>query len=258
MAVLADERDFAAMRRYRSFGFDDHATYLRQVDGLLRALAAQGTHTNVTLFDPTDYEDYCTGLRLDPDTPASRTRYTADVASAGARLVYDGRPLTRLLPDLVHEAEQQATWEYAAALLARTGADNGRTAFSHASRLLRTLVEAAGPGTHHFVCSVPLPDTTLTAALHTTRDHDRLSLGEASALVFSTVLAAGLATGASGGIVLRTTGTPDTVRGWLLRDGRLRPLTASEVFAAYCTDPLTGEPVPPEPGVEYEAGHPLE
>jgi hypothetical protein len=44
------------------------------------------------------------------------------------------------------------------------------------------------------------------------------------------------------------------VCGWRLLDGWLEPLSEGEVFAAYCTDALTGEPVPPERGLEYRAG----
>ncbi|GGP65102.1 hypothetical protein [Streptomyces abikoensis] len=261
VAVLADETDFAAMRRYRSFGFDDHAGYLRQVDGLLRALASQGTHISLTLFDPTAYEEYCADTRLDPDTPTSRTRYTADIAATGARLTYDGRPLTRLLPDLVRAAEQQATWEYASALL-EPGADAGRTAFARASRLLRRLLETAGDGRHHLVCSVSTLDdanTPLVAVVEAECAGGVPRLGESAALLFCTVLAAGLTLGSHGGVVLRTIrpGEPETVRGWCLDGDGLRPLTAGEVFAAYCTDATTGEPVPPEHGVEYLEGLPL-
>ncbi len=56
----------------------------------------------------------------------------------------------------------------------------------------------------------------------------------------------------------RVEGEPEEVRGWRLRAGRAQPLTAAEVFDAYCTDPVTGEPVAPEPGVEYRAGTPLD
>ncbi|MBP2401770.1 hypothetical protein [Streptomyces syringium] len=268
VALLADERDFAAMRQYASFTFDDHATYLRQMEGLLRTLAAEGTYTSVALFDPADYEEFCADSHLDPDTPASRTRYTAEVAAAGSKVTYEGQPLGRLLPQLVDEAEQQATWEYATALLTRggdcatCGEDTGKTAFARASQLLRRLVEAVGPGTHHLVCSVPAEgDVPLVAVLHTESHADgMLRLGEAAALIFCTVLAAGIATDRPGGVVLRTTtpGHPDTVRGWGLRDGRLRPLSEAEVFDAYCTDADTGEPVPPEPGVAYRAGLPLD
>ncbi len=41
--------------------------------------------------------------------------------------------------------------------------------------------------------------------------------------------------------------------GWALHDDWLRPLSEAEIFAAYCTDADTGEPVPPEHGVEYLA-----
>ncbi|MGW1077369.1 hypothetical protein [Streptomyces sp. NPDC002537] len=264
VAVLADEEDFAAMRRYETFAFDDHATYLRQMEGLLRSLAAQGTHTSVALFDPVDFEEFCTDTRLDPDTPASRTRYTAEVAALGTRVTYEGQPIRRLLPQLIDEAEQQATWEYASSLLARggdcasCGEDIGRAAFARATQALRQLVETAGPGTHHMVCSIPAEGATpLVAALHAEcGDGSKLRLGEAAALVFCTVLAAGIAADRPGGVVLRTAapGRRDTVRGWNLRDGWLRPLSEAEVFAAYCTDARTGEPVPPEPGVDYRAG----
>lgn len=43
VGLLADERDFTAMRRYRSFAFDDHPKYLRRIDGLLRSLATEGS-----------------------------------------------------------------------------------------------------------------------------------------------------------------------------------------------------------------------
>ncbi|GAA3074076.1 hypothetical protein FHS39_004378 [Streptomyces olivoverticillatus] len=263
VAVLAVPRDFAAMRRYTSFDFDDHATYLEQVEGLLRALTAQGTYTSVALFDPVGFEEYCTELHLDPDTPASRTRYTAEIAAAGTKVPYEGQPLSRLLPRLVDDTEQHATWEYASALLqsgdcASCGEDIGRAAFARASKILRRLLEAVGTGTHHLVCSVPAEgQTPLIAVLPADCAEDgTLHMGEAAALVFCTVLAAGIATNRPGGVVMRSTtpGRPVTVRGWKLKDGGLRPLTEAEVFSAYCTDAETGEPVPPEHGVAYREG----
>ncbi|MCX5206109.1 hypothetical protein OG897_32445 [Streptomyces sp. NBC_00237] len=59
----------------------------------------------------------------------------------------------------------------------------------------------------------------------------------------------------SGGLVTRTFSADgaETVRGWAVT-ADLVPLTVAQVFAAYCTDAKTGEPVPPEFGVTYEAG----
>lgn len=266
VGLLAGEDDFSAIRRYRSFGFDDHAVYLRQLDGLLRKLAAQGVHTTVALFDPVEYETFCADTRLDPDTPRSRSRYIAEVAVTGATVIYRGEPIHHLVPRLILAVEQRATWECATALLARAGAGGHlgeqavRVAFGRASTAVRTLLDALGPGAHHLVCSVPADGAPLVAVVHVDPPEDgEPRTVEAEALVFCTVLACGIATRSAAGIVLRTCrpGAPDTVRGWTLQDSWLRPLTEAEVFAAYCTDADTGEPIPPEPGVEYAAGLPL-
>ncbi|UZI32564.1 hypothetical protein [Streptomyces sp. VB1] len=263
IGLLTDAQDFAAMRRYRTFTFDDHTVYLQQVEGLLKALAAQGVHTTVALFDPEDYAEFCAESGLDADTGASRSRFTAEIAAAGATVAYTGQRLSDLIPVLVSRAVRQATWEYATLLLADLGTcadcgqDIGRAAFDRASHLLTRLLEAAGPGTHHLVCSTPTENDQLLAVLHTYRDTTgpaRLDSSEGAE--FATVLAVAIALESRGGVVLRTSApdSPDRVHGWRLAHGALPPLTAGEVFNAYCTDADTGEPVSPESGVEYCAG----
>ncbi|GHB04749.1 MULTISPECIES: hypothetical protein [Streptomyces] len=263
VGLLVDAEDFAVMRHYRSFVFDDHSVYLRQIEGLLRTLAAQGMHTTVALFDPEDYAEFCTEAGLDPHDLASRSRFVADIASAGATVAYTGQPLDSLIPLLVSRAVRRATWEYATMLLAGLGdcadcgQDVGRAAFDRASHLLTRLLESAGPGTHHVVCSTPTEDEQLIAVVHTERDADGpVRLGSSEGTEFVTVLAVGVALETRGGLVLRTTAPdgPDRVHGWRLVRGGLVPLTAGEVFSAYCTDADTGEPVSPESGVEYRAG----
>ncbi|KUN01891.1 hypothetical protein AQI95_27700 [Streptomyces yokosukanensis] len=260
IGLLTDEHDFRTMRRYRSFTFDDHTTYLRQVEAVLEARAAQGTHTTLALFDPEDYADYCAQAGLDPEAPASRTRFTAELAATGPTIPYDGRPLATLLPDLVDEAVRQATWEYATTLLSRLGPcptcgeDIGKAAFTRASDLLVRILDTAPPGNRHLVCSVSGPPDTLISVLHGDQDgHGDTRLDEAEALEFTSVLALGLATRSPGGLVLRTSapGRSDGVYGWRLRAGNLEPLTASEVFDAYCTDAVSGELISPESGVDY-------
>ncbi|MGW2487477.1 hypothetical protein ACWCV9_09680 [Streptomyces sp. NPDC001606] len=260
IGLLTDEHDFRAMRRYRSFTFDDHSTYLQQVEALLKTRAAQGSHTTLALFDPEDYAAFCADTGLDPDQPASRTRFTAELAATGPTIPYDGRPLATLLPALVDEAVRQATWEYASTLLTRLGPcptcgeDIGRAAFTRASELLVRILDTAPAGDRHLVCSVSGPPDTLISALHADQDQQgALHLDEAEALEFTSVLALGLATRSPGGLVLRTTapGNPDRVYGWRLRAGGLEPLTASEVFDAYCTDAISGDLIPPESGVDY-------
>lgn len=73
-------------------------------------------------------------------------------------------------------------------------------------------------------------------------------LDETEALEFTTVLALAIATHSAGGLVMRTSapGTSDRVYGWRLRGDGLQPLTAAEVFDAYCTNTESGDIVSPE------------
>ncbi|MFC5748976.1 hypothetical protein [Actinomadura rugatobispora] len=48
------------------------------------------------------------------------------------------------------------------------------------------------------------------------------------------------------------------VRGWYIADGRLHPLSEQQMFAASCTDTITGEPIAPEPSVRCTDAHPIE
>ncbi|WP_055492977.1 hypothetical protein [Streptomyces sp. TP-A0356] len=260
IGLLTDEDDFTAMRRYRTFTFDDHTTYLHQVEDLLRTLAAQGSHTTVALFDPQEFADFCADSGLEPDAPTSRTRFTAELAATGPTVPYEGQPLAELVPNLIDEAVRRATWQYATTVLAHLGAcascgeDIGRAAFAQASRLLTRILDTASPGHRHLVCSVSAAPETLVAALHADEDPDGTTrLDETEALEFTSVLALGIATHSAGGLVMRTTAPDmtDRVYGWRLRGERLEPLTAGEVFDAYCTDIESGDLVSPESGVDY-------
>ncbi|MEU1405269.1 hypothetical protein ABZ471_23420 [Streptomyces sp. NPDC005728] len=259
IGLLTDDHDFRAMRRYSSFAFDDHTTYLRQVEALLKSRAAQGSHTTLALFDPEEYADFCAHTGLDPEAPASRTRFTAELAATGPTIPYDGSPLATLLPALVDEAVRQATWEYATTLLTRLGPcptcgeDIGRAAFTRSSDLLVRILDTAPPGDRHLVCSVSGPPDTLVSVLHADDTEGTTELDEAEALEFTSVLALGLAANSPGGLVMRISArdTTDRVYGWRLRAGGLEPLTASEVFDAYCTDVESGDLISPESDVDY-------
>ncbi|MBV9022335.1 MAG: hypothetical protein JO362_00675 [Streptomycetaceae bacterium] len=266
VALLVDGEDFMAMRSYTSFTFADHAQYLEQMQQFLRSLAAQGVHVTVTLFDPAEYTRYCEDTGQEPDTAVTRTRYTAEVAAFGAAVAYQGQPIDRLIAELMTEVGRRATWEQATRLLARDngcercdGGSGGKShgMFERASYALMRVFDSVGAGVHHLVCSIPAEGEQLIGVLHAECDeHGNVRLAESEALVFCTVLAAGLAIDSPGGMVMRTSRPcePERVRGWSLHDGWLQPLTEAEVFNAYCTDAATGEPVPPEPGVIYSPG----
>ncbi|MEU9761900.1 hypothetical protein AB0D98_19565 [Streptomyces sp. NPDC047987] len=266
VAVIADPDDFTAMRQFASFPHTDHTRYLADIDDLLHSLAADGGHVTVALFDPCDYSDFCDNTRINPDTHTSRTAYTADLAATGPRITYTGQSLPDLLEALADAAVRRATHAYATALLAdlghcsHCGRDLGIAALEHASTTVLTLLDLAGPGTHHLVCSVPADEQLLAALTTTTGDGiEDTFLCDTESTEFLTALAVGMAWSGHGGLVLRTT-TPDArdrVHGWRLCHGRLHPLTEAEVFNAYCTDARTGEPIAPEPGIDYRAGFPL-
>ncbi|MEV7210810.1 MULTISPECIES: hypothetical protein [unclassified Streptomyces] len=261
IGLLTDEHDFRAMRRYRSFTFHDHAAYLRQVEALLKTRAAQGTHTTIALFDPEEYAAFCTAAGLDADAPATRARFTAELAAHGPTVPYEGQSLADLLPALVDEAVRQATWEYTSTLLATLGScatcgeDLGRAAFTRAHRLLHRVLETAPPGSRHLVCSVKgHPAETLLAVLLVEEESDGTPhIDEAEALEFTSVLALGLATHSPGGLVMRISppNGPERIHGWRLRGYGLEPLTAAEVFDAYCTDVESGDLISPESNVDY-------
>ncbi|MFF0227685.1 hypothetical protein [Streptomyces sp. NPDC004629] len=260
LGLLTDERDFRAMRRYRTFAFDDHTAYLQQVEALLRIRAAHGNLTTVALFDPEEYARFCADTGLEPDAPASRARFTAELAATGATVPYEGQDLADLVPSLVDAAVRQATWEYASIVLARLGPcaicgeDIGRAAFTRASALLVRILDTAPPGDRHLVCSVSRTAETLVSVLHANQDTaGATQLDETEALEFTTVLALGIATPNPGGLVMRTSapGRADRVYGWRIRHNGLEPLTAGEVFDAYCTDVESGDLISPESGVDY-------
>ncbi|MGW9643090.1 hypothetical protein ACWHAU_28690 [Streptomyces albidoflavus] len=129
-----------------------------------------------------------------------------------------------------------------------------------AGHLLQALLDTTAPGHHQILCSASLAGNLQTAILLVdTRTGATFRHDEASA-DFTALLAYALAQTTPGGLVMRSRvdGRPEEVRGWRLRAGRAWPLTAAEVFDAYCTDHVTGDLLSPEPGVEYRAGTPLD
>ncbi|MFE1462547.1 hypothetical protein ACFW6M_15800 [Streptomyces nigra] len=268
IGLLTDEHGFRAMRRYRSFTFDDYEPYLQEVEALLRSRADQGSYTTVALFDPEEYADFCAETGLNPDTPASHTRFTAELAATGPTLPYKGQPLAELVPDLIDEAARQATQEYASEVLSRIGPcaicgeDIGAAAFARASELLLRTFSTADLGDHHLVCRVVAAPETLVAVLRTEGDSQ---LDETEAPELTKVLACGIATHNAGSLIMRTSapGTSDRVYGWRLRGDGLQPLTAAEVFDAHSSDIQAGRIVASGSNVDYcepsdlgEAGRP--
>ncbi|MFJ5142655.1 hypothetical protein [Streptomyces sp. NPDC088707] len=122
-----------------------------------------------------------------------------------------------------------------------------------ASALLMGFVNAVGDGCHHLVVAASANGATLSACVPFCKDGEASSLDPEGALEVMAVLA--LAAVVGGGAVMRTNFADETseVRGWKLVEYHAKPLSVAEISSAYCTDAATGEPIPPEWGVEYAA-----
>ncbi|WP_327745874.1 DUF4192 domain-containing protein [Streptomyces europaeiscabiei] len=140
--------------------------------------------------------------------------------------------------------------------------DIGRAAFNDSAELLLRILEAGPTGEQHLVCSIAVGDDSLVYTLHATRKPDgAVQLDPDEAYGFTTVLALGRAAALPGGLVSRTDATPDgrdRIYGWRLAGYRLDPLTAGEIFNAYCTDTKTGDLISPECNVDYCVPPPLD
>ena len=267
VGLLADEQDFAAMRRYRIFAFDDH-TRLSAADGGAAAGRSRPRASTPPSPSSTRRSTRSTARTpgSTPDTPASRSRYTAEVAVRGRhRRLRPASPSTTSYPTPRRRgrpAGHLGVRHGCSSPRSATAPTAGRTSAAPPSTapptLLMRLLEAAGPGIHHLVCSARRRHEQLLAVAprRARRRRGRPTSRRPRALVFGTVLAVGIALDSPGGrrAAHQRPGRPDRVHGWACATADSYPLTAGEVFNAYCTDADTGEPVPPEPGVEYCRG----
>ena len=137
--------------------------------------------------------------------------------------------------------------------------DGPQDPWNLAERMFEALLSALGDGTHFLLCAVPTPKGTLCGATMVALDGEKVAAAPDECAAFCIALAVGVSPAMNGGLVARTMNTDgsEVVRGWELADGWAKACNAAEVFDAYCTDQTTGEPVPPEPGVDYRAGIPL-
>ncbi|MDI5969869.1 hypothetical protein POF50_011065 [Streptomyces sp. SL13] len=264
VALLTTPEDFGIMRQqFRSFRYTDYDAYLNQMQYLLDSLA-ETSSAYVTVFDPAAFADFCAREELEPDSPSSRSRYAAGAAVQEVRLPYEGDEVSDLMDDLMEAVDKRQSLEKAMRIIG-TSSLGGMPPYEFLDRArtaVGELLRGLGTGTHHLVCSVAHEAERLVAVLHVAcTDEGVTRVPEDDRLPFTVHVAAGLRSGGVAGIVARTSATQneanEVVRGWTISEGWVRPLTEAQVFAAYCTDADTGEPIPPEHRVEYAAGFPV-
>ena len=228
-AVLADEQDFRAMRRYRTFTFDDHRSYLRQMEDLLQHPRLPGRAHHRRPLRPGRLRGVL--RRHSPSTPTAPTAAAATPPNSPApapTLTYQGQPLDRAAPAARrrsrppgHLGVRLRRPRPRRRLRRSCGEDIGHAAFDRATHALQQLLEAArqpAPTTSSAAPSRPEIRPAGGPARHRARRTPATGSPNRTALVFCTVLAAGLALRSPGGLVFRTTPghdtTGDRVHGW--------------------------------------------
>ncbi|MER6301274.1 hypothetical protein ABT247_17150 [Kitasatospora sp. NPDC001539] len=318
VALAAEAADFAGLAKYGMFGALGHQEYLRRAEQQLRVLQGQGLEVHLRVLEAGDFEDYCAAVGLDPRTAAARVAYAGDPELAGEPFVYAGERLAELLPVLLDDHRARVRMSVAcAALLDALGDDLAGQArmaavMQYVTSVYLALAEGAGEGCHLLTlrCHGPEDGEELTSAVDVCVEGGRLHPAGRDTEAFCVTLAAGVASGGAGALLLHgdpssarpseapsagpsarssagpsagpsadpeasAAGPPEgappgpvadrapaapgplgpLVRGWALADGRLRPMTAHEVFDELADDAERGLPFPP--GVVPRPGFPL-
>ncbi|MGW1177673.1 hypothetical protein ACWD4P_28620 [Kitasatospora sp. NPDC002543] len=292
MALAVDAGDFAGLARYGLFGGLGHQAYLRRAEEQLTALHRQGLEVHLRVLEAGDFEDYCEALGLDPRMPSARVAYAGDPELAGEPFVYAGERLAELVPVLLDDHRARVRMSVAcAALLDAVGDDPAgqfrmAAVMRYVTSVYLALAEGAGEGCHLLTlrCHGPEDGEELTSAVDVCVEDGRLHPAGRDAEAFCVTLAAGVALGGEGALLLHgdpavgvravgraegRSGPPGgpaaspagaavprpPVLGWALTGGRLRPMTAHEVFDELADDAARGLPFPP--GVEPLPGFPL-
>ncbi|MFE6050260.1 hypothetical protein ACFQ6N_05875 [Kitasatospora sp. NPDC056446] len=286
VALAVAAGDFAGLARYGLFGGFSHRDYLRQAEEQLTALYRQGLEVHLRVLEADDFEDYCEALGLDPRMPAARVAYAGDPDLAGEPFVYAGQRLAELLPVLMDDHRARVRMSVAcAALLDAVGDDPAgqrrlAAVMRYVTSVYLALAEGAGEGCHLLTlrCHGPEDGEELTSAVDVCVEEGQLYPAGRDTEAFCVTLAAGVASGGAGAVLLH--GDPSVggrsvpapgggsedpasgaararppVRGWALAGGRLRPMTAHEVFDELADDAARGLPFPP--GVDPLPGFPL-
>ncbi|MEE1787470.1 hypothetical protein PUR71_31885 [Streptomyces sp. SP17BM10] len=262
LAVPARAADFAGLAAHGLFGGLTHREYLRLTEDLLRGLRRQGVEVHLRVMEAEDYADYCDAFGLDPGTAAARVAYAGDPELAGEPFVYAGEPLAELVPLLLEDHRARVRMSFACAVLLEAVGDDDAgqrrlvAVMRYATTVFVALAEGAGEGFHLLTlrCHGPEDGEQLTAAAELCVEAGMLFPGGRDTEAFCVTLAAGVAVAGDGALLLHGDGGPEgpPVRGWALVRGRLRPMSAHEVFDELADTVGRGVPFPrgvlPRPG----------
>ncbi|TXS34832.1 hypothetical protein [Streptomyces sp. t39] len=121
--------------------------------------------------------------------------------------------------------------------------------------IFERLLEKAGTGMHSLTLAIYSGEgAEMEHLIYSRSEKTGIEADGQTALNFCCFLAVAV-TGKAGnaGLIMRSIRhREESVCGWSFNsDGDPIPLTAAEVFDAYCTDFTTGDPISPQPGVDH-------
>jgi hypothetical protein len=287
IALLAEESEWRAMAEVnRLFDFPDYPAYLADVERRIKAAARTGRRVVVGQLMPDQFESRADAAGLARDSPRALREYERYVADLGPLSEpWHGEPIEVVLARLRAHVRAEALQTVAMPALADAASLHGnpdeavRKGMSRSAHAFMALVEQAGDGQHELSVTVELIGARLDYTLPYTKCGHIMAFPDdgGEQLVVILLAIASLAE-RPGHLLLRSRihpsffprrrtprplpGTAEakreesTLRGWKLGSEMPRPLSEAQLFALACTGP-DGGPVPPEPGVHYQAALPL-
>ncbi|MBR7837827.1 hypothetical protein KDL01_31420 [Actinospica durhamensis] len=287
IALLAEESEWRAMAEINPlFDYPDYPAYLADIERRIRATARTGRHVVVGQLMPDQFESRADAAGLPRDSPRALREYERYVADLGPQSEpWNGEPIEVVLARLRAHVRAEALQMVAMPALAEAASLHNepdeavRRGMSRSAHAFMSMVEQAGDGQHELTIKVELVGARLDYTLPYTKCGHIIAFpddgGEQLTVILLSI--ASLAE-RPGHMLLRSRphpsffprrrvprpqpGTPEarreesTLRGWKLGTQMPQPLSEGQLFALACTGP-DGGPIPPEPGVRFQAALPL-
>ncbi|HWS39632.1 MAG TPA: hypothetical protein VN408_43655 [Actinoplanes sp.] len=246
--MVADEPTFRLLSEtYVSFEWppDEYDAYLDAHDDAVRRSRRDDTMIHVGRFDHDDYLEFCADDDLPPDGAGTRAAYAVWATDAGEAGEWPGSVREFLLNmSLLDAVESDPDARF----------DEAMEVAEELLDELTGLMATAPPGPGSFTVTVSADGDSLVFPW--TASRTRLQLHRPLDVLLTAVIAGTVQGGALIARFPTRVMLPDRVKqsrvlGWRLGGHEAAELSESELFSAFCTDAVTGEPLPPEYGTVY-------
>jgi hypothetical protein len=287
-AVILHEAEYLDLvARHSGLDRGDYEAYLAGMHRRMAAAREAGRRVLIGPFLTDQYESYAEAIGEPPCSGQALRAYNDFVARIGPHTaVWAGESMNRVVARLRAATDTSADQAKLLPLLKQAAdlhADPQRAAsqaLDSATEVFAPLLRRTEPGHHTLTCVVQFPRERISYVLPVVRTEELVAFpdGGPEQLLWAALATAHLAERPAT-LVLRSRDLtapappaaperdpvprpdrpePVTIRAWRLDAGRALPLSAAQAFALACTDPATGEPVPPEPAARYADAFPIE